>query len=278
MDNNANKCRALKLFDSSFVVGRTVFSINHRYPLLRPYGVDRWIINLSISGRARINRGHYEFKVNRGHLLLFPPGVIHDYSAVDGDDWIHLWCYFDPRPEWLRLLQWPEAALGVRKLYSGDEDFTARLESIFCKMLKFYNVRGNHYLDFCANAMEELLLWADTINTVSSLQHNDRVDRCRAFMVSNIRHPLKIADLAAYCYMSPSRFAHWFKEAVGVAPMRYLELLRLEKARELLSCTGMSIAAVADAAGYSDPLYFSRVFQHHNGVSPRFFRKRLERT
>lgn len=274
MDKTAEFRKPMPLFDCDFVGGETFFRTSHRHPVWRPFGVDRWIVNLTVEGRARINRGSAEFTVGPGELLLFPPEVIHDYAATDGGDWVHLWCYFEPRPEWLRLLQWPEATLGVGRL-DGAAD-AAHLEELFRKLLRLYHSRRVNYRDFCLNALEELLLWAHELTPRHDRVRDERIGRLTGWLVRHLNRRLKVEDMAAYCHLSPSRFAHWFREVQGTAPMRYLEGLRCERARELLSCTGMDIAEIAAAVGYPDPLHFSRVFRLYAGVSPRRFRRQLE--
>lgn len=270
MDKTAEKSVPLTLFDRPFVAGETFFRTHHKYPVWRQHGVDRWVMNMTVSGRARINHGSAEFTAVPGMLLLFPPGVIHDYAAVDGGDWIHLWCYFTPRADWLRLMQWPEASLGVMRLDAGEN--AAHIEEIFRKIKNLYDSRCLNHVDFCMNALEELLLWTNALCPRRELERDERLSRLTGWLVEHLDRRLKVEDMAHYCHMSPSRFAHWFKAGQGIAPMRYFESLRMERACELLNCTGMTISEVSSAVGYDDPLHFSRIFRRHSGVPPRTFR------
>ncbi len=68
-----------------------------------------------------------------------------------------------------------------------------------------------------------------------------------------------------------------FKKEVGVTPLEYMTGLRMKKAETMLSSAwsrDYSVAEVAEMCGYSDPLYFSRVFNKHYGCSPSAFAKR----
>ena len=68
-----------------------------------------------------------------------------------------------------------------------------------------------------------------------------------------------------------------FKKEVGVTPLEYMTGLRMKKAEGMLSSAwsrDYSVAEVAEMCGYSDPLYFSRVFNKHFGCSPSAFAKR----
>uniref|UniRef100_UPI003AF56FDF helix-turn-helix domain-containing protein n=1 Tax=Bifidobacterium pullorum TaxID=78448 RepID=UPI003AF56FDF len=68
--------------------------------------------------------------------------------------------------------------------------------------------------------------------------------------------------------LSVGRFIRVFREATGLSPKRYLTSIRMSEARMLLESTDYPIAEVADIVGYDNPLYFSRVFRAHVGMSP----------
>ena len=59
-----------------------------------------------------------------------------------------------------------------------------------------------------------------------------------------------------------------------MTPLQYLTRLRIQKAKELLQYLDQ-IGTVAELVGYSDPLYFSRIFKSRTGVSPTEYRKQI---
>lgn len=82
-------------------------------------------------------------------------------------------------------------------------------------------------------------------------------------------------DLCAKrCNMSRSRFTHLFTKTVGTSPLQYQQQFRLEQASELLRFSGLSISEVSESVGFSDALYFSRLFRKHTGISPSEYRKK----
>jgi AraC-like DNA-binding protein len=58
--------------------------------------------------------------------------------------------------------------------------------------------------------------------------------------------------------------------------MKYLRLLKLEKAKELLLTTDKSVLDIAETVGFEDSNYFTAVFTNVFGLSPRAFRKSNE--
>jgi AraC family transcriptional regulator of arabinose operon len=78
---------------------------------------------------------------------------------------------------------------------------------------------------------------------------------------------------AQLCNVSRSWFVHLFTEAVRVTPREYITAKRIEQAKLLLNTSSNSVETIAYSVGYSDALYFSRVFKKHTGMSPTTFRK-----
>ena len=84
---------------------------------------------------------------------------------------------------------------------------------------------------------------------------------------------LTVAELAQSAGMSQSYFRKRFAQVYGIAPVRYILLLRIAQGRKLLAETRMPVSAVAEACGFSDVYYFSRVFAKHTGFSPTAYRR-----
>ena len=66
-----------------------------------------------------------------------------------------------------------------------------------------------------------------------------------------------------------------FKRDIGFTFSSYLNMLRIEKAKELLLKSDMSITVIAFDIGYNDSNYFSTVFKNIEGISPREYRKKI---
>ncbi len=82
-----------------------------------------------------------------------------------------------------------------------------------------------------------------------------------------------VPQLAQRVFMSQIQVYRKLKALTGQTPSQFIRSIRLQKAKELLKDTEMSIAEIAYEVGYSDPNYFSRTFQSEFKSSPRDFRK-----
>ena len=94
----------------------------------------------------------------------------------------------------------------------------------------------------------------------------------------HLRQDLSVETLAERAHFSPRHFCRRFKDAFGVGPGEYIENLRLDEARRLLSASTNSIEAVADSVGFASADSFRRAFERRFGVAPSVFRGRFAAT
>ena len=80
----------------------------------------------------------------------------------------------------------------------------------------------------------------------------------------------KMLISSGYSYAHAERA---FRKAYGVSPLRYLQMIRIARAKMLLRDTELPIAEIAVQVGMADALYFSRLFRRDTGICPTQFRK-----
>ena len=84
---------------------------------------------------------------------------------------------------------------------------------------------------------------------------------------------LSVPYLASLCGMSEVLFRRNFKNSMGVSPLRYINNLKIARAKELLSFGMCSVSEAAFLSGFHDECYFSREFKRLVGVSPSDYKK-----
>jgi transcriptional regulator GlxA family with amidase domain len=93
---------------------------------------------------------------------------------------------------------------------------------------------------------------------------------------TNLHQALTLRSVARAVGVSASHLSALFAAQCGVGPMHYLQRLRVERACWLLSNPYLRIHEVAEACGYEDVNYFTRLFRRSLGISPGHWRtKRL---
>lgn len=84
---------------------------------------------------------------------------------------------------------------------------------------------------------------------------------------------LSIPYLADLCGMSEVLFRRHFKNSMGLSPLKYINNLKISRAKELLSFGECSVIEAAFLSGFHDECYFSRTFKKYTGVSPTEYKK-----
>lgn len=86
----------------------------------------------------------------------------------------------------------------------------------------------------------------------------------------------RFEDVAREHGMSIRNFMRRFQAATGDKPLHYLQRLRIETAKGLLSATRKSIKTISYDVGYDDASFFARLFRQHTGLSPNLYRRQLQ--
>ena len=100
-----------------------------------------------------------------------------------------------------------------------------------------------------------------------------RIRQAIAYIEQRAAHRLSIEGIARHVAMSPSHFAHRFREIASISPMQYQKHVRLERARVLLLADGLSPAEVARSVGYASASHFTRDFKRQFGLAPTGYRR-----
>ncbi|MER6500377.1 helix-turn-helix domain-containing protein [Streptomyces sp. NPDC001455] len=95
----------------------------------------------------------------------------------------------------------------------------------------------------------------------------------RAWALSRLEHPIQLRDMARQESMSVRTFTRRFREEVGISPVQWLTRQRVERARQLLESTDLSIDQVARDAGFGTATSLRQHLQAVLGVSPSAYRR-----
>ena len=101
----------------------------------------------------------------------------------------------------------------------------------------------------------------------------ESVERALCMIEERYADPkLTLESLTREACLSTDHFGRIFKTHMGMAPMAYVQKLRLREAALLLQRTEHRIEQISASIGYSNPLYFSRLFKKEFGQGPRSYR------
>jgi YesN/AraC family two-component response regulator len=144
------------------------------------------------------------------------------------------------------------------------------IEDTFKKMVETWQAKLPGY-EFAAKTLLQQLLLAIVQNIRKQNQNyatSTKVERVIQYIHQNSNHKVTLAELAAMVQLSPTYLSRVFKDITGYSLTEFLNRIKVDKAKELMSEGNMKVKEVAEAVGFNDEFYFSRIFKRIEGISP----------
>ena len=95
-----------------------------------------------------------------------------------------------------------------------------------------------------------------------------------AYILDHYTEKLSLGDVSEHCYVSSWHLSKLLNQYTGRGFFEIINLIRIDRAKELLLNTGSKIQEVSDSVGFQDVAHFSRIFKNYAGCSPKEFRQR----
>lgn len=102
----------------------------------------------------------------------------------------------------------------------------------------------------------------------------DELERIKEFIKINLDKEITLDHLAKIFKISKFHLSRSFKKAFGTTPIHYSQLLRIEKAKELIQYSSMNLTGISEMLGFKSINAFSRAFRNIEGVPPSYYKRR----
>ena len=194
-------------------------------------------------------------------FILFPPNVVHDEQ---GDCMPNMFCIGFHADEGLG-----EALEKIANKILDDFDFSLLktmelLEEELNKKTIFYNSALNCLTE---EALIHLIRKNEQLLNEPPLQYI--IQYFDQYYMTDIR----LDEFAKEYGYSPSYFRLIFKQKYGVSPKQYINRVKIEKIKQLISETALPLTQIAEDTGFKDYYQFSAFVKKHTAQSPKQFRK-----
>jgi AraC-like DNA-binding protein len=232
----------------------------------------RFVLAMNIETSGSVHVDHLTLPFAPGQALLIHPYQFHHFSHLVSKDLKWLFCTFElVRTTFLEPLR--NRVVGVRK---------GSLEARSVLLREWQRCRDNQE----RGEMQEAQLQAALLYLLTSLREDlqreapdlppepqDSLLRTVNRMMAEWRgRPVVVADVADELGLSPSRLRAVFREMAGIPLGGYIKNYQINRAMALLRTSELSIAEIAEEAGFASPQAFSRVFKSKTGLTPRDYR------
>lgn len=223
-------------------------------------------------------RGHFFFKdgtriVNKGEMILFRPYEPQSYYYYPQDQCEAYWVHFTGGSV--------EEVLEHYRIPHDDCIFSAgsypEYVHLYEEMIRELQLCRKGYLELLPIFLRQLFLYIDRHRGEGKRTGSaviSEVEQAARYFNEHYNRDISIDEYAASVHMSTCWFIRRFKQVLKVTPMQYILSLRITNAKELLETKEMSVKEIAHEVGFSNPLYFSRIFTKTVGLSPTEYREK----
>ena len=208
-----------------------------------------------------------------GDLFLLFPGEWHTYIPDPKSGWKCYWLGFKGRNADDRV----EAGFLSPKTPFYHIGFSEEMVYLFETAFRTAEQEEAYSQQLLAGITNHIigLMYSLEKNIVLSKNsgHVAMINRSRTIIREALESNLTIQEIAGNLGVSYSNFRKLFKEYTGLSPAIYQQDLKLQRAKELLTTTEMSIKEIAYRLGFDSPDYFSAKFKAKTGHKPSEFRR-----
>lgn len=224
-------------------------------------------------GEGIFNSAHAkDIPLKAGNLFLLFPGEWHTYHPTGKNGWKSYWIGFKGKNVDDRV------KAGFLSVYKPiyHVGFSADIIRLYEEAYKRAQEEASYSQQILAGIVNHLvgLMYALERSMELSKDHTrvDMINLARLRIRESLEVDLTIQQVAEELGVSYSNFRKLFKEFTGISPALYQQDLRLQRAKELLATTTLSIKEIAYRLRFDSPDYFSSKFKIKTGKKPSEFR------
>lgn len=211
-----------------------------------------------------------QVKISTGQVFLLHPGIWHRYRPLKKVGWDESWIEFggDVADRIMGHFFSPKKAV----LSIG---YDQELEELILSISELTQEAPAGYQQIiAARTMEILALVRSRSMSFNSTDRDAarKIQQARYHLLHHSDENIDTEALALQLGLSYSHFRSLFREHTGTAPLQYLLSIRMNKARELLRHSDLTVSEIAYRLGFSSPYYFSRLFKAKNNCTPGKYR------
>ncbi len=224
------------------------------------------ILAYAVSGTAHYSfNGGKNHQITRGNVLFVRDGEQYSGTSDQDTPWSFYSCGF-------RLVvndeESREIIASLPHIFRYSD--SAHLRDSFAQLARAWSAKQTGYLIKCRCLLLDILfilLWDNKRRSIQSAHYktiNDIVDLMR----QNYTKSYSLEELSELSGLSQSYFRMLFKQMTGCTTVQFQNRVKIERAKDLILSRVCNVTEAAQAVGFSDVFYFSRMFKKITGKNP----------
>ena len=232
---------------------------------------EHYVIGFVEKGRRTLRCGNREYTIGEGDAVLFHPGDSHACTQSDGGALDYRSLNISRKT----MLALSDEVAGRKELPRFSENVISDHE-INCYLRPLHEMIMRGTGDFGRETALLLLISILIQNYGGPFEENipecrQEIERACRFIESHYAERISLDQICRCAGLGKSTLLRAFAREKGITPYRYLENIRINEAKRLLS-QGMSPLDAAMRTGFSDQSHFTNYFSSFIGLSPGVYR------
>ena len=256
-----------------------------------------------MSGSATVTVGSEAYEAQQGDLFFLKPLIPHSITPRPGTPFrqphIHFDMFYQDNSEDVYVSFWNRDELGSDIRLARDDGYwlsaleipdkivvedPACVEGLMMKIIDRAEspdpvdalLNNAYLLELLAYLFGGIVKKRDreALDAVDVAEIEEYLDRARLYILDHINRSITTEEVAREAGFSKRYFAKVFKERYNQSPITMHARLRMERAKQMLIYSSMSVTAVAQELGFDNIHAFSRSFKEMYQLSPKAYRQK----
>ncbi|WP_331281712.1 AraC family transcriptional regulator [Paenibacillus sp. FSL P4-0081] len=246
--------------------GRSQAKPNYR---VGPKRIECYSLHFVYEGKVGLNYGDEHIELQKGDMFCLFPDQTYHYYIIPAESPLQMsWLALDGSRV-MPLLKLtgmvPEKPYALGKVTSRIKKV---LERIFGAMTRYGRWDPAVSLELQGQTCELLAVLMPGAFPADTPSPSGWVSECMEFMNLHATEGISVQQVASYAGVHRSYFTSAFTSQTGVSPQKYIQNIRMGKAKRLLAETDASITEIALSLGYPNLYTFTRAFKSYYKTSP----------
>lgn len=240
----------------------------------RPRGRRDYQLLYIAEGKAHFFFPTGEKILSKGQMVLYRPYAPQSYFYYPKDMCEVYWVHFTGHDV--------ENILSDYKIPTDaffESGTSPEYQWLFEQMIRELQLCRANYKELLTLLLRHILLIVERKQqegNKAGFEFLDEIQCATRYFNENFRKNISIEEYAASRHVSTCWFIRKFKQVVKMTPAQYILSIRIANAKDFLETRDLNVSETARAVGFDNPLYFSRVFTKHTGISPSDYKKKFK--
>lgn len=229
-------------------------NLNQKITLLRQGGRTDFLLLYVANGEIRTK----DSTLSSGDFYVYYPNERQDYSYSANEGSLYYWIHY---------VGWDAPSL-LSQGYHSSNGRESEINTLFQLITDALTHANEQHSDYSISLLRSLC-------KLLSMPKNIKYPFSRAIaLLEDVKSSHTTKELADIYGITPEHFIRSFKKSYRKTPAAYKTANRISYAKGFLQDTKLSIGKIAELCGYSDALYFARIFKKAEGISPSEYRRK----